>query len=267
MAKIDRKIQARLYLFSEWDQTAEGEPVKDPQKPGVIIGTVDRTAAHREGRWHGCAWIILFRDKNLNEILVQDRTPEKMGGGRVGTRETLSAAGHLDERIRLKSRDRLPYTGIPHKVAYVELGQECFYERELPEDLLLVQLGYIRNREIKMRRPLERNYEHVWLYTGIYSTAKDFNFDPREAAGGKWRHRDALQEIIADSNVHQRRKHITDELVRALSYLNDMEQQLGGRAAFSIYLHELLVAEYDRIAEYKRNLYKRNLYRRKIGTT
>src|SRR3989338_11044231 len=139
-----KRKKARLYLFSEWYQTPDEEIIKNPEKPGNIIGTVERDAAHREGKWHGCVWIILFRNQSLDEILVQKRTAEKMGGGRVGTRETLSAAGHIDEKIQLKSRDRIPYTGIPHKAAYAEFGQECFYERELPEDFVLVDFGYLR---------------------------------------------------------------------------------------------------------------------------
>lgn len=256
MTQTERKKKANLYLFSEWYQTPEEEVIKDPKKPGVIIGTVERTAAHRDGKWHGCAWIILFRDSSLDEILVQERTAEKMGGGIVGTRKTLSAAGHIDERIRLKNTDRIPYTGRPHKAAYAEFGQECFYERELPEDLVLVELGYIRNKDRRIRKPLIVNREHVWIYTGIYPTAsKRLNFDPHEAKEGYWCQRKEIDEIIENNNVHQRRKHVTDELVRTLSFLNTMEKEAGGRDALSKYIQGLLVAEHDRIAEYRRGLY------------
>ena len=102
---------------------------------------------------------------------------------------------------------------------------------------------------------MELNYEHIWLYTGIYPTDKLFNFDPSEADGGTWRQRQEIDDIIKQKNVRQRRKYVTDELVRALSFLDALEKEAGGRDALSRYIQQLLIAEHDRIAEYRKSLY------------
>jgi hypothetical protein len=184
--------KAQLYVYDEYEtiHNAQGKAIvnNDPTVPGTIRKgeKVTRSTAHKDGIWHGNVWMVLFKDATLDKVLIQHRSPEKMSldGNPVvtGTRITGSAMGHIDVRIRLKKdTDPLPFRDLQHKVAYAELSQELFYDNNniltVPDNLVLVELGYIRHVE---RRNLITglNREHVWLYTGICPPATTFSHDP-----------------------------------------------------------------------------------------
>ncbi len=243
-----RRHDADLYLFSEYyiDPTTKKQ-IENPSIPGSIIGSVDRTYAHTKGLWHGCAWVMLFCSTDLDEIYVQQRSDMKIGGGIVGSRLALSAAGHLDTKIKLKERDPFPYTSIAHKGAYLETYQECFHgNNNFPPDLLLVNGHYLRNNEKRNPNNGFTNREHVWFWYGIFEDEGQLNHDPKESMGIKKALLPELYTIALQKNKRRRRKIMTDEFALALIVHRNYIAEKG-RRSFNTVLNSNLEKECKRI--------------------
>jgi hypothetical protein len=270
-----RKHPADLYLYSAGHK--RGDRVDKKSKtdlsvypadvPGDIIGTIDRKVAHDDGEWHGNSWVMIFQDGSIDDLLVQNRNKEALRGELSGTRWTLSAAGHQDTKIKLSRNGRtevLPYKDIPHKVAYAECGAEIFFEELFPDELVLVELLYVRNDERRNRSTGQRNREHNRLYVGVYGAEENFRFDERETDIDNpynWEKLDKLYEI-ATFKASSRNQFMRPVLALALQRLQRYEREIGGRKALRDDINSRLLVEYKRIQEYQQEKFAAEQRRR-----
>lgn len=218
-----------------------------------IIGRVGRDEAHKQGLWHRCSWILLFRDASLETLLLQRRNPQKEDPHIHVAPLTMSAAGHHECRVRLKPGD--PYDDIYQKVAYAEIAQELFYENDLPHGLALVQGPYIRNNEQRRRQKGKQNREHVYLYYSIYpgrfynasAPLQDFSTDERETLSLEWKSLAATDTLAQQAGESRSRKRqITSELILALQAHQRYVKELGGTGTFRRNISSSIEMQYER---------------------
>lgn len=76
-----RRQNTQLHLLDEIDED------------DVVIGQVAHDVAHREGRRHRSVHVLLFNNRDLDNLLVSTRAAKK---GRGGMHYHLSAAGHVE---------------------------------------------------------------------------------------------------------------------------------------------------------------------------
>lgn len=217
-----------------------------------IIGRVGRDEAHKQGLWHRCSWILLFRDASLETLLLQRRNPQKEDSHVHVAPLTMSAAGHHECRVRLKPED--PYDDIYQKVAYAEIAQELFYKKDLPQGLVLVPGPYIRNNE-QRHRQRGQNKEHVYLYYGIYpghfynasAPLQDFSTDERETLSLEWKSLAATHTLAKQAGESRSRKRqITSELILALQAHQRYVKELGGTETFRRNISSSIEMQYER---------------------
>lgn len=234
---VRRRKGNELYLCNEQDE---------------IIGEIDRQEAHKNGLWHRCSWVFIFKDVTLEQVLLQKRNPEKDNRTK-GARFALSTAGHHDAKIRLKKNE--PYVDIYEKVAYIEAGQELFYTDVLPHGLILVKGPYIKNNEPRNRRTNEKNQEHIFLFYGVYpgglyNPNKPFEgvtYNPAEIVGLKWIDMDNVEKLARDAEKKRsRRKYITPELILAIKSHNQYIRDIDGIDNLRTQLELKIQMEYKR---------------------
>lgn len=133
-----------------------------------VIGRVPIEEAHSKGLRHRSVQVLVFKEQDLETLLVAQRIREIVSGGKFHP----SVGGHV------KSGQSYLEAGLD------ELREELFYEMtELPRGITLVEVAKYQNDS----RPT--NKENTYLYYCVYEGP--FSHDPTEIESIEWlsRHR------------------------------------------------------------------------------
>lgn len=133
-----------------------------------VIGRAPYEVIHTQGLRHRSVQVLVFREPDLETLLVSQRNQGMVSGGKFHT----SAGGHV----------KLGQTY--EQAALEELGEELFCNmRELPSGIVLVEVTRYKNDTRKT------NKENTGLSYAVYDGP--FSPDPEEIASIDWvsRHR------------------------------------------------------------------------------